>query len=130
MKVTLILVESGNPAVPNGLVKQYDELMPWKDKLEDENAGTIVGTWGWYDYGTFYIELTTPIEAMQDRFIQLMKEISRKNQQYIASRVRYHEPEKFIPSIEGCVPTKRREAKEIPPAPSIDFSNLRARLGK
>jgi len=40
-----------------------------------ENA-EVVGTWNKYGEGTFWVDLTTPLEALRDRAIQLYKELA------------------------------------------------------
>ena len=66
-KVILILEDSERTGW--GVVKDCHGSMPI-----NMSDCEVVGTWGLVDDGTFYVELTTTVEAQQDVLIQLIKE--------------------------------------------------------
>lgn len=45
----------------------------------------VIGTWHKYDGGTFWISITTPLEAMRDRAIQLTKELAESRAKELAN---------------------------------------------
>lgn len=66
-KVILILEDSER--TDWGVVKDCHGSMP-----EDMSKCEIIGTWSTYGDGTFFVELTTSVEAQQDVLIGLIKE--------------------------------------------------------
>lgn len=117
-KVLLILEQSEDPAVPVGIVKDCHGSMPM-----DTSVCDVVGTWSRFDKGTLYAELTTPVDALQDILIQLILERVRSGEMATYPIIhRTDEPERRVP--------KPKSAQPVRDVPSVDFGNLRAKLGR
>lgn len=114
-KVLLILELSEDPSTPVGIVKDCHGSMPI-----DMSTCDVVGTWSRFDKGTFYVELTTPVDALQDILIQLISERVRSGE-LATYPIIYHQERPVRSSL------KAEPAHGVPPT---DFTNLRAKLGR
>lgn len=79
----------------------------------------VVGTWSKYGEGTYWVNLQTPLKALEDRATQLFVELAES---------RERETEKFAlaPSVKKR--RARKEPKEKEPELTAVFSSLRAGL--
>lgn len=121
-KVLLILEHSEDPGVPISVVRDCHGSMPM-----DMSACDVVGTWSKFDKGTFYVVLTTPVEALQDILVQLISKRTEDTER--ATYPIIHRSD--LPSMSARLPRKLKPIETAPDdVPSADFGNLRAKLGK
>lgn len=115
-KVLLILERSEDSFIQVGVVKDCHGSTP-----EDTDACDTVGTWNKLGEGTFFVELATPVEALQDVLIQLIAERvkSREMATYpiIRSSDKISAPRRRAPGLESV----HKES-------TIDFGDLRSKL--
>ena len=128
-KVLLILEDSEDHNKPSGLVKDYQGSMPVDENSEGWSGVDTVGYWSRYGKGTFYVSLMSTVDALQDILIGLLAELR-------ANPVVAAYPHGIIDDNDEHERVRTRvrrpaTAKVPEPAPpSVDFSNLRARLGR
>lgn len=118
-KVLLILEKSEDLTTQVGLVKDCGGSMP-----VNMSTCNVVGTWSRYNEGTFYIELTTPIDALQDILTQLISERVKSREMATYPIIRTLDLQ--LPSTTR----QPRQPKAIQDGPSVDLNDLRARLGR
>ena len=130
-KVVLMLVDC--PQGPGGLVidtKGYTLPPNWN--IDDFEA---VGSWYTNDKGEVYLELTNPIDALQDTLIAFLKKVRKDRIEKHGSPLK---PTEYSQAPKHSPVTHARTVKETKPIeepePEIDvsaeFSSLRDRLKK
>jgi hypothetical protein len=115
-KVLLILLKSEDKAVQIGLVKDCHGSMPI-DMVSQDCGCENVGYWSRFDAGTFYVELTTSVEALQDNLIQHIAKMEAETREYVRNLTsRIYKVPVIKPIIEETF------------SPDL-FSDLRKRMG-
>jgi hypothetical protein len=125
LKTQLVLVSSD--VLEFGIVESTDFNPDWVP-----GKGTVVGEWCRLPIGTIQLDLTTSIEAMHDRSIDIMKRISEAA---VAGKIKLRKPK--TPSDKVSKPHRTRKSPlikaEVPDRvpQQLDeekFNSLRAKL--
>jgi len=131
-KVLLILEQSENPIVAVGLVRDCGGSMPF-----DTSTGRITGTWSRYGDGTFYVELTNSIDALQDVLIQLITERAKSTEMATYFKGLSEEELARLPLERGHSRSANKRKVEavtntatVVEDQSAAFSSLRAKLSR